>query len=347
MSVLRLAVVGVGWAGTRQVEAVREVGRKIAVTCLVDGDAGFLRQKAEALGVAKTFVRLEEALADPDVDAVSICTPHHLHCAMAIAAAEARKHVLVEKPMAMTVDEATRMIVAAEANGVTLYVGETRTYAPASQFLRDVVESGRYVGEVTCATVMEGFRAPEFGYAGRRAWLTRPDLGGTGTWMLHGIHTMAQLRYVLGEVRTVYLREHHAASFQRPDIEGTMSGLLTLERGASVAVVQTCETRLSGTLGGMTIHGDRGSLRATSAGYEVFEGDGPRDQSPRLQPYPEAALTPHALQMEAFADHVAGITAGPTTGRSERRTLAIVQAGYESARSGQPVELRQRFGDLR
>ena len=110
---MRVAIVGVGWAGTRHVEAIRELGRKLTVDCLVDSDAAFLAEKSTELAVEKTYGSIESALWDPEVDAISICLPHRYHCDVAIAAGEAGKHVLVEKPMAMNVDEATRMIDAA------------------------------------------------------------------------------------------------------------------------------------------------------------------------------------------------------------------------------------------
>ena len=110
---LRIAIIGVGWAGTRHVEAIRELGRKVTVDCLVDGDADFLKAKSEELRVQKTYVDIDDVLADPEVDAVSVCLPHALHCEVAVAAAGAGKHVLCEKPMALTVEEATRMTKAA------------------------------------------------------------------------------------------------------------------------------------------------------------------------------------------------------------------------------------------
>ena len=339
--VLRMAIVGVGWAGTRQARAVRELGRKIAVECLVDLDADYLLEKAADLDVAKTYVDYGEALADQQVDAVSICTPHVLHCHMAVEAAAAGKHVLVEKPLAMTVAEASKMIEAARAHGVRLYVAESAVYSSMARTLREIVRTGRHVGEMTFASVVAGFRATEYGFSGRRAWLSTPALGGTGTWMLHGIHTVARLRYVLGEVDTVYVRQHRASSFSRTDVEGTMSGVLTLASGVNVHVVQSPETRLRGSLRGYTIHGDRGSLRARDEGYEVITDDG-------LQAYDYApqALSSYAEELEAFTDYVAGETPGPTTGESERRSLAVVQAGYESAESGTPVRLSDRFADL-
>jgi len=70
------------------------------------------------------------------------------------------------------------------------------------------------------------------------------------------------------------------------------------------------------------------------------------DQQPLRVAYHEEPLSSYAQEMEAFADYVGGISVGPTTAESERRSLAIVQAGYESARGGRPVNLKERFGDL-
>lgn len=343
---LRIAILGVGWAGTRHVEAIRELGRKVAVDCIVDNDAELLRAKAEELGVPKTYTDYQDALTDPDVDAVSICLPHTLHCPVALAAAEAEKHILCEKPMALTVKEATRMIGSARARNVKLYVAENEAYTPMAKFLRGIVRSGKTIGELTFASVVRGGHRRPYGYPGRRAWLSTPEFGGTGTWMLHGIHSMAQLRFVLGEVETVYMREHHVRSWERTDLEGTMSGLLTMQSGIQVWVVQTCETHLPRDLRGYVIHGEAGSIHASLHGCRVFAKGVGSDREPLLISYPEDALSSYAQEIEAFADHVAGLSVGPTTGESERRSLAIVQAGYESARSGQPVRLRARFGPL-
>ncbi len=339
---IRVAVVGAGWAGERQVRAARELGRKIAPACLVDRDSEFLDAKARELGLPAR-ARYEDVLADPAIDAVSLCTPHGLHCEQAVAAARAGKHVLVEKPMALSVADATRMIEAARAGGVRLYVAESESYTARAHWLRGAVRDGGLTGDLVSACLLRGFRSERFRYPGRREWLTRPELGGTGTWTLHGIHSMAELRTVLGEVRTVYLREHHAASFATPEIEGTMSGHLTMQSGLGVSILQSCETRLGPGLGGWLLFGTRASLQAGDDGYRVHGADGAVSQ---LTAYPVRPLSPYAEELEAFADFVTDGTAGPTTGESERRSLAIVEAGYESARTGRPVDLAQRFGQL-
>ncbi len=224
---LRIAILGVGWAGTRHVEAIRELEQRggrddVTVACLVDNDPAFLEQKAHELGIEKTYVDYRQALDDPDVDAVSICLPHQLHAPVAIEAAQAGKDVLVEKPMATTVDEATMMIEAANAYDVALYVAENVVYAPPAKMLRNIVQAGQYIGELTAAAMVRGFQFS----------------------------------------------------------------------------------------------------------------------------YPEETLSSYAQEMAAFADYVAGEAIGPTTGWSERRSLAIVQAGYESAASGEPIDLSVRFGDF-
>ena len=341
---LRLGVIGVGWAGQRQIRAAAELDGRIEVAAIADNDGEHLRVTATALGIATVYSRLDDMLADPRIDAVSICAPHALHKPMTIAAAQAGKHVLVEKPMALTVDDATDMIDAARQKGVKLYVAENWAYSPMSAHLRDIVATGLHIGELIAATYAWGFRARQYGYGGRRAWLGEPAQGGTGTWMLHGIHSIARLRHILGEARVVYLREHHSSRFLTPEVEGTVSGLFALESGVPLSILHSCELELKGCAGGLWLHGSEGSVHGRDDGYVVFAAG--TDRAPRIRAYPKATLSDYALELAAFADYVEDDLIGPTTGISERRSLSIVQAGYESIDSGEPVDLHARFGEL-
>ena len=342
---LRIAIIGVGWAGQRQLRAIEELGRDIVVAGLVDCDEDFLRQQAMAFGIHTVSVDLQPMLDDPSIDAVSICVPHALHCPIALDAARAGKHILCEKPIALTVDEATRMIEVSRQCNVKLYVAENEVYTPMVRFLRNVVHSGEYIGEIVSASVVHGFFAPHFAYPGRRSWLTEPDKGGTGTWMLHGIHTVAQMRYIFGDVATIYLCEHMTKSSVGPT-EGTMSGLLTFESGLSVSIVQTREAYTNGRLGGFILCGAHGTLHATPSGCTFWPSEMASYAETIPLEYPSDPLSSYAHEIAAFIDYVAGRSVGPTTGESERRSLAVVQAGYESAHTGQPIVLRERFGLL-
>ena len=341
---LRLGVIGVGWAGQRQIRAAAELDGRIEVTAIADDDSQHLRRTASALGLETAYSRLDDMLADPRIDAVSICTPHALHKPMAVAAAQAGKHVLVEKPMALAVDDATDMIHAAESEGVKLYVAENWVYSPLTAHLREIVATGMHIGELTAAAYAWGFRARQYGYSGRRAWLGKPTQGGTGTWMLHGIHSIARLRHILGEASVVYLREHHGSRFATPEVEGTVNGLFTLESGVHLSILHSCELELKGSAGGLWLHGSEGSIHAREDSFAVYKGGS--EGAPRLQAYPASPLSDYALELEAFVDYIESGKPGPTSGVSERRTLGIVQAGYESIDSGLPIDLQSRFGEL-
>ena len=342
MEDLRIAILGVGWAGAKHVEAIRELGCGLVVDCLVDHDPTFLATQCSELGVEKSYSRSEEALQDAEVDAVSICLPHRFHCEVTVQSAEAGKHVLVEKPMAVTVDEATRMIDSANQNDVKLYVAENRPYHPMSHRLREIVASGDPIGEILSAAMVTGFRAETYGYPGRRAWLAKPEEGGSGQWLLNGIHDVAQLRSIFGEMTDIYLREHHASNDNRSDVEGTMVGQMTAAAGYQVSILQSREMHLKGGLRGITIYGDRGTLRTTETGYDLFDTEGHQDSFP----WPEMPLSDYAQEMDAFVRYVREGDVGLTSAESERRSLAIVQAGYESAESGEVVRLEERFGVL-
>jgi predicted dehydrogenase len=123
-----------------------------------------------------------------------------------------------------------------------------------------------------------------------------------------------------------------------------MHGLLTMVDGFQVSVLQTCEVRFRGPLGGFEIHGDRGSVKANSEGCQVF-GEEVEGDVLHLD-YPDFELSSFALEMKAFAEYVIDDVEGPTSGVCERRSLAVVQAGYESTESGAPVHLETRFGVL-
>jgi len=164
--------------------------------------------------------------------------------------------------------------------------------------------------------------------------------------LLNGIHTVARLRYILGEVAVVYMGEHKGPSFSREDVEGTMSGLLTLESGVHVWVLQSPETRLRGVFSGFRLHGEEGSVIATDERYAFLGNEAVGADPLEWHGFPDAELSSYALELLAFRQAVAGRAIGPTTGESERRSLSVVQAGYESAASGKPIHLRERFGPL-
>jgi len=319
-----ICVVGAGWAGTRQIEAVAELGGDVEVLALVDPDLEHVRCVADRFAIAAVYPDCASVLSDHTIDALSVCTPHNTHKQIAIDAAEAGKHVLCEKPLALSVQDGVEMNEVAERNGTTLFVAENECYTELAQFLKNGIVD--LVGEILYVSVRAGFRSPDFEYAGRRAWLTKPEVGGTDTWTLHGVHTVAQIRFAFGEIEHVFMSPHSGSSVVRDDIAASMSGTLILENGLVVSLIQTTEIDF-GDVRTYDIYGSEASIAVNSKGYRLIESDEAGDIS-----FPSTGLSSYAREIRAFVANVRGEELGPTTGRSELRTLAVVQAGYKSAR---------------
>jgi predicted dehydrogenase len=168
---MRIAVVGLGFMGSTHLKALKNIPEaELAAVVSADpvklagdltriqGNLGGPGQKFDFTNVAK-YTKLEELLADDGVDAVDICLPTHLHTETAIAALEAGKHVLVEKPMALDGDAASRMIAAVEKAGRILMTAQVLRFFPAYVALREQLQSGR-LGQVRGAIFRRRCAAP-------------------------------------------------------------------------------------------------------------------------------------------------------------------------------------------
>ncbi|MDQ1908961.1 Gfo/Idh/MocA family oxidoreductase [Paenibacillus sp. GD4] len=136
---LRLAVVGLGRVSKSHLPAIRELSNKIELRALVSRDAEKLKKEAAQWEGVATYTSYEEALQDRDIDAFLLLLPHDLHANYTVRALQHGKHVLVEKPMAMNLQEARVMVTTAEQNGAALMVGQSR------RFFQPVMDSVRRI----------------------------------------------------------------------------------------------------------------------------------------------------------------------------------------------------------
>lgn len=158
------------------------------------------RDYASRFNGAGAFGSYEQAVADARVDAVYVCTPHHLHREHAALAFQAGKHVLVEKPIAGNLADAAAMIADAEEAGVKLMVAENFRFLPPVQEARRLIETGR-VGQVRLIHLHEQFPFQPGG------WRSRKDLNGGGVLIDGGIHKLSAVAYLAGPPTEVYARE--------------------------------------------------------------------------------------------------------------------------------------------
>jgi predicted dehydrogenase len=204
---VRVGFVGCGRIADLQCLAYLEHPRaRIAAVC--DVDAARAARRAEAWGVAKVYTELDELLADPDVNAVEILTPHHLHAAHATAALEAGKHVSLQKPPTRTLAELERVARAAERSQRTFRVFENFMYYPPHQKARELVDAGAIGTPLSIRVKTAGGRLDE-GWPvepATQAWRTDLETcGGGPTTFDHGYHCFQMARHFIpAEVERVH-----------------------------------------------------------------------------------------------------------------------------------------------
>ncbi len=156
---------------------------------------------AGEFGAKRWHADWRDLVVDDEIDAVYIATPVNLHVEQTIAAAEARKHILCEKPMAMNITECDRMIAACQANGVNLSVAYYRHFYPAIGRIKEIVASGE-IGKPVIAQInaFERFN-PQPGEP--RHWFVKKEIAGGGPMMDFGCHRIEVLINILGPVRSV------------------------------------------------------------------------------------------------------------------------------------------------
>ena len=318
--------------------------------------ADIVATKASALGekFAVPAVSVRELLADPAIDAVSVCTPSGLHAEIAVQALNAGKHVLVEKPMDVSTSACDAMLAAKASSGRQLAVISQHRFDPATLVVRDALLSGG-LGDVIASDVrVPWYRTQEYYDSGD--WRGTWRLDGGGCLMNQGVHTLDLMLWLCGPVKSVYAQARTAAH-ERIEVEDLISATLTFESGAigslmaSTASYPGFPARLAiyGKNGSAVIEGDAlASLEAIGA--EALKGASPIEHALQVA----SGGTRAALQStgagsavawgdahrEQFRDFVRCCREGGTPvvdGHEGRRAVAAIAAIYESARTGAAV----------
>ncbi len=206
MNPLRVAIIGCG-----RISDLHQLGyrgredAKIVTVC--DTNKSQAKKKAKAWGVEKVYTLYEDVLSDKEVDAVELLTPHHLHCPMSVQAAQAGKHISVQKPMALSAAEADEMIAAANKAGVILRVYETFVFYPPAVRAKQMIDAGE-IGDirairmhVSTGTADTSWKVPLSSWVWR---LNEKQCGGGPLVFDHGYHLFSLGYYLGGPVEKVY-----------------------------------------------------------------------------------------------------------------------------------------------
>jgi predicted dehydrogenase len=229
-----VAVVGRRFGCRVQVPALRAAG--FDVVALVGRDLEPTAYKASKLGIPHACGSLAEALALPDVDAVTIATPPHIHFALALEAVDAGRHVLCEKPFTTDAAQAAQLVDARDRAGVVGALGHEFRWNPARAAVGDAIAAGA-IGAPRLATVVEysPFLLHADDALAMPSWFEEPGIGG---WLgANGSHTLDQLRVWLGPFRSVSASMLVSAAAPDRKVEDSYSARFTMGSGVE-AVLQ-------------------------------------------------------------------------------------------------------------
>ncbi|MFZ4895999.1 Gfo/Idh/MocA family protein [Plantibacter sp. Mn2098] len=356
---LGVAIVGCGIIGYNHARAIASLPG-LSITAVVDAipaaALALADEIAGPIGAARPgeFASLADALADRLVDIVVICTPSGLHVQLAEEAIEAGKHVVIEKPLDVTMARARRirdLAAGAAERGIVVSVISQHRFDPASVVVADAAHRGDF-GRITSAVAsVAWWRSQEYYDSG--TWRGTWELDGGGAVMNQGVHTVDLLVWFLGQPVEVFAQTALLAH-ERVEIEDVAVATVRFASGA-LAVVHATTAAYPGLSVRLQVHGDRGSATidddqlavfATADATSAADGAGVVNRAAELVPATEVAgndrdpnrfIVGHARQ---YADVLAAITDGRAPGVTVDDaflSLAVVRAIYLSATLGRQV----------
>jgi predicted dehydrogenase len=360
---LRFALVGCGAIAPTQAQALQELPGLALLTHCVDLDAA--RAEAFAAKFSLKVAAWAAVLADPSIDAIALCTPSGHHGNLAAEAFRAGKHVVIEKPMEISVAACDALLTAQRTSGRRLAVISQHRFDPASQTVRRLIDE-KALGRLIAADVrVPWYRTQDYYDSGD--WRGTRALDGGGCLLNQGVHTVDLMLWLCGPVREVYARTATAAH-QRIEVEDVVCATLGFTNGAIGTLFAStaaypgfpASLALHGTGGSAVIEGDELKTLAIK-GRETISGPAPSAHALQVatggtkSAVENAAARIPAPDVEGdtgwkwgdahraqFADFIAAVRENRPAlveGKAARDAVALVHAIYESARTGLPVSL--------
>jgi UDP-N-acetyl-2-amino-2-deoxyglucuronate dehydrogenase len=344
---LGFGIIGCGMISNFHAKAVAEVPGAKVVACF-DAAAAASERLAGQVGCT-ACATLRELLADPRVDVVSIGTPSGAHMEPAVAAAAAGKHVIVEKPLEISLRRCDRIIDACRKAGVVLSTIFPSRFHHTSVALKKAIEQGRF-GRLTLGDAyVKWYRTQQYYDSG--AWRGTWELDGGGALMNQAIHSVDLLAWLMGPVVEVQAQTALLAH-QRIAVEDVAVATLRFANGA-LGVIEASTATYPGYLKRIEIHGSAGSAVMEEEDFVKwdFAKKKPQDEAVHARMAQrvsggggaaDPAAIGHHGHARQFADVVRAVRKGRAPsidGPEGRRSVEMILAVYKSAQTGKAVRL--------
>lgn len=328
MSKLKVGIIGLGGIARSHCDAIATLDN-VEIVAVADLFEEKRREYMTKYDIPRGYASHTELLADQEVDAVAVVLGHQLHHQLTVDACNAGKHVLVEKPMALSLPQCDDMIEAADRNGVKLMLGYTQHFYGNSLKAKEILDSGQLGPLITAVCYM----SKNWGFAGRRPQY-RSRYHGGGMWMTNGVHVVDRLTWMMASQAvsvsaSIGTRAHYQASDDSATAfiryKNGLAGVAVAVGYADGAPNYECQVICA-----------NGSLRFSQHGgkyLQIGKGDKWEDV-----PFDDSPAEMH-FEWKAFADSIEQNIEPPTHGTYGRHIMEIIFAAEESAITGHEVML--------
>ena len=335
----RIGLVGCGRISKNHFDAIRKVeGLELAAVCDIDVERA--RGAGEAQGVP-SYRSLDDMLRAGDFDVVTICTPSGLHSVQGIAAAQAGKHVVTEKPMSLTLRQADDLVRACDDAGVQLFVVKQNRLNPPIQLVKRAVDKGRF-GRIYMANVTVRWQRPQE-YYDAEPWRGTWEFDG-GAIMNQASHYVDLIQWLVGPVESVMGKT--ATQARRIEAEDSGIGILKFRSGALGVIEVDVLTYPRNLEGSITIIGERGTVKIGGTAVNRVEHWTFADYDDDDKLVDAANTNPptvYGFGHEGYYRNVLAVLRGEakpeTDGRAGRKSLELILGIYESAKTGCEVAI--------
>ena len=336
-----IALIGCGKIARKHVHVLGSLpGARLLYAC------DPIRERAEEIAAkaegCTAETRLDPILADPRVEVVSICTPSGTHAQLGIAAARAGKHAIIEKPLALRLDEADRLIETCDRRGVKLFVIQQNRYNRPVQALRRAIESDR-LGHVFLGSVRVFWKRDQ-GYYDAEGWRGTWDQDG-GVLTNQASHHIDLLLWMMGEVDSVFARGRTVS--HRIETEDLGVVLMKFRNGGLGVVEATTCVQPNDLEGSLNLYGEGGTVEIGGFAADRLKTWSFREPRPEDETiFEEWGANPSGFAFnhgEFYREALEDLRANRRmllAGIEGRRSLEVIHAIYESIETGREVPLR-------
>lgn len=316
MEKIRTAVVGLGM-GLQHVYAYQE-SEKADLRYVVDLDEERAAQVAKEVGC--DYATDWTTIID-EVDAISICTPHHLHAPQALQAIAKGKHVLIEKPLGNTEQECLDVIQAAEEKDVTLMLAYVVRYWPSVKILQEELKSGKYGKPINASCRVEAFLEPVPG-----TWFARKEQLGGGVLFSHGCHYIDLIISLFGEPTQVAAFGSHVGT-EWMEGEGTSQSIMKFENGAVANLLASWGLKYKDNPTLLQVHTTDAVFVLKGLKLEVITAEGRKVlYDPETEKQPKSTTF---WEIEHFLDSIATGKTPETDGHDAMKSHRAIWKMYE------------------